>query len=111
MRRNCLQKQIIERNIEEVITITRRQGRRRKQLLDDLKETGGYCKLKENSLDHSVENSLWKRPWTCRKTDCGKNEHLLKYKPVQNDEENPAPRSDSNPRSQCLSGTRPTPTL
>jgi len=25
-------------------------------------------------LSHSVGNSLWKRLWTCRKTDCGMNE-------------------------------------
>ena len=34
-------------------------------------ETIGYCKLEEEALDHTVENSLWKRLWTCRKTDCG----------------------------------------
>ena len=30
------------------------RGRRRKQLLDDLKETRGYCKLKEEALDRTV---------------------------------------------------------
>ena len=25
-------------------------------------------------LLHSVDNSLWKRLWTCPKTDCGMNE-------------------------------------
>jgi len=49
-----------------------RGGRRSKQLLDDLDETRGYCKLKEEALD----GSLWRsgfggRPWTGRKTDCG----------------------------------------
>jgi hypothetical protein len=46
------------------------RGRRRKQLVDDLKEKGGYCKLKEET----AEDSLWKRLWTCHKTDCGMNE-------------------------------------
>jgi len=43
---------IIEGNIMERIGITRTRGRRRKQLLDDLKKTRGYWKLKEG-------NSLW----------------------------------------------------
>ena len=31
-----------------------RQGRRRKQLLDDLKEKEGYWKLKVEPLEHNV---------------------------------------------------------
>jgi hypothetical protein len=42
LRRKCLLKHVIEGRREE----TGRRGRRRKRLLDDLKETGGYCKLK-----------------------------------------------------------------
>jgi hypothetical protein len=43
--------------------------------MDDLKETRGYWKLKEEALDLGVcENSLWKRLWTCRKTDYETNE-------------------------------------
>jgi hypothetical protein len=34
--------------------VTGRQGSRRKQLLDDLKEQRGYCKLKEEALDRTV---------------------------------------------------------
>ena len=34
--------------------MTRRQGRRRKQLLDDVKEKGGYCKFVEEVLDRIV---------------------------------------------------------
>ena len=30
--------------------MTRRQGRRRKKLLDDLKDRRGYCELKEEAL-------------------------------------------------------------
>jgi hypothetical protein len=41
-----------------------------KQLLYDLKEKRVYCKLKNGSTGlHSVENLLWKKLWTCRKTD------------------------------------------
>jgi hypothetical protein len=32
----------------------RRGGRRRKQLLHDLKEVRGYCKFKEEALDRSL---------------------------------------------------------
>ena len=34
--------------------MTRRQGRRRKQLLDDLKNRRGYCHLNEEALDSSM---------------------------------------------------------
>jgi hypothetical protein len=34
--------------------MTGRRGRRRKQLLDDLKENKRYCKLKEEALDRTV---------------------------------------------------------
>jgi len=50
--------------------LTRRRGRRRKQPLDDLKERRVYYKLKKKqALDGTVEKWLWKRLWTCRKTD------------------------------------------
>jgi hypothetical protein len=42
LRRNCLLKHVIEGKIEERIKLTERPGRRRKQILDDLKEQGGY---------------------------------------------------------------------
>jgi hypothetical protein len=47
LRGNCLLKQVIVGKIEQ----TGRQGRRRKQLLDNLKENRSYWKLKEESLD------------------------------------------------------------
>ena len=34
--------------------MTRRRGRRRKKLLDDLKDRRGYCRLKEEALDRSM---------------------------------------------------------
>jgi len=46
--RNCLLKNVIEGNIEEMKEVIGRRGRRRrKQLLDDLKERTGYRTLKE----------------------------------------------------------------
>jgi hypothetical protein len=64
--------------IEGKKVMTGRRGRRRKQLPDDLKETKGYWKFERRSTrSHSVENSLWKRLWICRETDCGMNEEEL----------------------------------
>jgi hypothetical protein len=40
--------------IEGKILGTRRRGRRRMQLLDDLKETRRYWKLKEEFQDHTL---------------------------------------------------------
>jgi len=54
LRRNCLLKHVIEGEIEGRIEVTGRRGRRRKQLLDDLNEKRGYCKLKEEALDRSL---------------------------------------------------------
>jgi len=34
--------------------VTRRRGRRRKKLLDDLKDTRGYSQLKEGALDSTM---------------------------------------------------------
>ena len=34
--------------------VTRRQGRRRKELLDDLKDRRGYSHLKEEALDRTM---------------------------------------------------------
>jgi hypothetical protein len=61
LRRNCLLKHVIEGKLEGRIEMTGRRGRRRKQLLDDLKEKKRYCKLKEEALDRT----LWR-------TRCGR---------------------------------------
>jgi len=50
LRRNCHLKQVIEGKIKGQIEETRRQGRRRKKLLDELKDRRGYCELKEEAL-------------------------------------------------------------
>ena len=34
--------------------MTARRGRRRKQILDDIKEMREYCKLKEEALDRTL---------------------------------------------------------
>ena len=54
LRRNWLLKQIIEGKIKGQIEATRRQGRRRKKLLDDLKDRRGYCELKEEAVDRTT---------------------------------------------------------
>ena len=54
LHRNCLLKQVIEGKIKEEIEVKRRQGRRRKKLLDDLKDRRGYCHLKEKALDRNM---------------------------------------------------------
>ena len=42
LRRNCLLKHFLEEKIEELIEVTGREGRRLKQLLDELKERRGF---------------------------------------------------------------------
>jgi hypothetical protein len=41
-RRNCLLRLVIEGKIKGVIEVTGRRGRRRRKLLDDVKEGRGY---------------------------------------------------------------------
>ena len=54
MRRNCLLQRVIEGKIKERKEVTGRRGRRRRKLLDDLKERRGYYHLKEEALDRTV---------------------------------------------------------
>ena len=54
LRRNCLLQQVIEGEIKRQIEVKRRRGRRRKKLLDDLKDRRGYCQLKEEALDRTM---------------------------------------------------------
>jgi hypothetical protein len=51
LRRNCLLKEGIKGKIKGRIEVTRRRGRRRKKLLDDLGDRKGYSKLKDEALD------------------------------------------------------------
>jgi len=41
--------------------VTRRRGRRRKKLLDDLKDRRGYFHLKEKTLDRTVWRNSFRR--------------------------------------------------
>ena len=50
----CLLKQVIEGKIKGEIEVTRRGGRRRKKLLDDLKDRRGYYHMKEEALDRTM---------------------------------------------------------
>jgi hypothetical protein len=60
LRRNCLLKQVTEGKTEGMMEGPGRQGRRHKQVLE----------IKRGSTrSHSLENSLWKRLWTCHTTD------------------------------------------
>jgi hypothetical protein len=54
LRINCLLKHVIEGKLEGRIEMTARRGRRRKQLLVDLKEKRKYLKLKEETLDRTL---------------------------------------------------------
>jgi hypothetical protein len=61
---NFILNHVIEGKIEGRIEGMGRRGRIRKQLLDELNVIE-----KGNNRSYSVENSLWKRCWTCRETD------------------------------------------
>ena len=77
LRRNCLLKQVIERKKKGEMEVTRRQARRRKKLLDDLKDRRGYSHLKEEALDRTMwrnrfgggfgsvirQNTKWMNEW------------------------------------------------
>jgi hypothetical protein len=54
LHRNCLLKRVIEAKIQGGIEVTGRRGRRRRKLLDDLKERRGYSHLKEEALDRTM---------------------------------------------------------
>jgi len=41
--------------------VTGRQGRSRKQLLDDLKGKTGHCELKQEALDHTLWTTVFGR--------------------------------------------------
>jgi hypothetical protein len=69
LRRTGLLKQVIEGKIKGEMEVTRRRGRRRKKLLDDLKDRTGYSHLKKEALDRTMwRNRFGKRLWTCRQT-------------------------------------------
>jgi len=50
----------LEGKIERRVKVTGRLGRRRKELMDDLKEKYMLETGRGSTISHSVENSLWK---------------------------------------------------
>jgi hypothetical protein len=52
--RNSLLKHIIQEKLEGGVEVKVRRGRRRKQLLNELKETRGHWKLKQEALNRSL---------------------------------------------------------
>jgi hypothetical protein len=70
LRRNCLLKPVTEGQIEERLQMTGRRERIPKQLLDDQKAKKMILENERGSHRYqSVENSLSKTLWPCRKTD------------------------------------------
>ena len=53
--------QVIEGKIKGQVEVTRRRGKRRKKLLDDLKDRRGYCQLKEEALDRTMWRNCFGR--------------------------------------------------
>jgi hypothetical protein len=60
LRRNCLLKQVIEGKIKGEMEVTRRRARRRRKLLDDLKDRRGYSHLKEEALDRTMSRNCFR---------------------------------------------------
>ena len=54
LRRNCPLQRVIEWKIKEGTEVTGRRGKRRRKLLDDLRERRGYSHLKEEVLDRTM---------------------------------------------------------
>jgi hypothetical protein len=52
--RNCLLQRVIEGKIKGGLEVTGRRGRRRRKLLNDLKERRGSSNLKEEALDRTM---------------------------------------------------------
>jgi hypothetical protein len=52
--RICLLPRVFEGKIKGWIEVTGRRGRRRRKLLDELKERSGYSHLKEEALDRTM---------------------------------------------------------
>ena len=60
LRRNCLLQQVIEGKIKGGLEERGRRGRRRRNLLDDVKERKGYCHLMEEALDRTMWRNRFK---------------------------------------------------
>jgi len=51
---SCVRTAFWNKLLKEMIEVMERRGRGRKQLVDELKETRRYCKLKEEALDRTL---------------------------------------------------------
>jgi hypothetical protein len=63
LRRNCLLKHVTEGKLEGSTEMTGRRGKRRKQLLDDLKKKKRFWKLKEEALDRTLWRTRFGRDY------------------------------------------------
>ena len=61
LRRNCLLRRVVEGKIKGGIKVTGIRGRRRRKLLDNLKERRGYSHLKEEALDRTMWTACFER--------------------------------------------------
>jgi hypothetical protein len=59
--RNCLLRQVIEGKIKEGIEVILRRGRRRRKLLDELKEMREYSHLKAEALVRTMWRAYFGR--------------------------------------------------
>jgi hypothetical protein len=57
----CINYTVIEGKIKGGIEVTGKRGRRRRKLLDGLKEGKGYSHLKEEALDGTVWRARFER--------------------------------------------------
>lgn len=63
MRGKYVPKHVIEGNVERRKEMAGRRGRRRRQLLDGLKEKGKYWILKEEASDHTLRRIRFVRTY------------------------------------------------
>ena len=75
LRRNCLLQWVIEGKIKGGIEVTGRRGRKRRKLLDDLKERRVYSHMKEEALDRTMWRARFGRVFgpVVRQTKLKKN--------------------------------------
>jgi hypothetical protein len=79
LRRNCLLRQVIEGKIKGGIEVTGRRERRRRKLLDDLKERRVCSHLKEEALDRTMWTAHFRRGFgaVVKQTDKWMNEYTV----------------------------------
>jgi hypothetical protein len=61
LRGNCFLKNVTEGKVEGMIEVTGGQGRRRKEVLNELKETRDNVKLREEALNRTVWRTGYER--------------------------------------------------